>query len=322
MADLIEKAPPETPVTPGNGVQPPVTPGDGAQPGAAPPSDAAPPEKKPPVDLDARLEEVLAEGRRVAELDKQVAAREKRAAELEAKFGALAQSDPDTLSRLITTQGHLTKKERAAAVKALMDVDEDLLFDLAQSLGIVEQEKPGSKTAEPQLSVEEQVKKILEDRDKAAADKKAEEEKKALEQQQKSGQEQLDTFLASSATYLKANVDKFPFIKAWGCDQDRYTELLIEHAKATGQMPAPEALLAKIEDEHKARWMKGPYAPKEPPPLEDLDAHVARTYQQAKPPPGTAEPPPPRKLTAYEEAKRDLEAFDREQRERIRYGQT
>jgi hypothetical protein len=313
MADLIEKAPPDpTPVTSGDGVQPPVT-----SP-AAPPRDGAPPPAKPPVDLDARLEEVLAEGRRVAELDKTVAAREKRVQEMEARFGELAKADPDALTRLITTHGHLSKKERAAAVKALMDVDEDLLFDLAKDLGVVQEEKPaGGAPDKPQLSVEEQVAAALEAREKAAEAKRAEDEKKKAEEAQQTGQAQMETFLASSATFLKANLDKFPFIKAWGCDTERYTALLLEHAEKTGQMPTTEELLAKVEDEHKARWAKSPYAPKQPEPLEDLETHVARVYPANKP---ATPDPTPRKLSAYEEAKRELEAHDREVRERIRFG--
>ncbi len=314
MADLIDKAPPD----PTPAVTPPAA--APSPPAAEPPRDGAAPPGRPPVDLDARLEEVLAEGRRVAELDKTVATRLKRAEELESKFGALAQADPEALARYVATHEHLTKKERAAAVKALVGkVDEDLLFDLAQGLGVVQDEAPAVAPGK-QLTVEEQVAAALEAREKAAEERRLEDEKKKTEDQAKAAQTQVDTFLTSSATFLKANLEQFPFIKAWGCDTSRYTQLLIEHAEKTGQMPDPQALLAVMEAEHKAKWAKSPYAPKEPPPLEDLDAHVARTYEQNRPPPGTPAAEP-RRLTAYEEAKRDSEAYDREQRERIRYGQ-
>jgi hypothetical protein len=303
MADLIEKAPPETPVTPSDGVQPPVTP----EPGKEPPKEG---DKRPPIDLDARLEEVLAEGRRVSDLDKQVAARLKRAEEIEAKYGP----------KIPTIDQHMTKGERAAAVKALLDgqIDEDLLFELARDVGVVPADETEKKPEQTTESIEQQVLAVLAAREKAAEEKRLADDKAKEVSDQKAAAEQMDTFLTSSATFLRANLDKFPFIKAWGCDSGRYTALLIEHAEKHHVLPEPEVLLQAMEDEHKAKWMKGPYAPKEPPPLEDLDAHVARTYREHKP----ATPDPnPRKLTAYEEAKRDLEAYDREQRERVRYGQ-
>lgn len=305
MSDLLDKAPPEpaAPATPpATAAAPPA--------GDAPPTDGkeVPPKAKPPVDLDARLEEVLAESRRVADLDKVVATRLKKAEELEAKWGVKGLIDQ-----------HLAKGDRKAAVKALLDgkLDEDLLFDLAQELAAV----PG-ETAQPKPapSIEEQVAAVIAAREKAAEEKKAADDKAKAEADSKAATEQMDGFLTRSATHLKGNLDKFPFIAAWGCDTARYTQLLIEHAEKNHVMPEPEALLQVMEDEHRAKWAKSPYAPKEAPPVEDLDAHVAAAYQRNRPPPG-AEQPPARPKTALELAREELQAYDREQADRVRYSQ-
>jgi hypothetical protein len=307
MADLIDKAPAETPAAPSDGVQPAAAPPADAP----PPSDGqAPPEKRPPVDLDARLEEVLAESRRVSDLDKQAAARLKKAEELEAKWGTKGLIDE-----------HLKKGDRKAAVKALLDgkLDEELLFDLASELAAAT--SPGAETAQPKTpSLEEQVAAIMAAREKEAADKKAAEDKVKAEADQKAAQQQLDTSLTGAAKYLKENYDKFPFLKAWGCPPERYTELLLQHAEKTGQLPEPQVLLQAMEDEHLAKWKKSPHAPAEAPAVEDLDAHVARAYERHKPPPG-AEQTPARPKTALEMAREELQAYDREQAERIRYSQ-
>ncbi|HKO86717.1 MAG TPA: hypothetical protein VJ140_19640 [Actinomycetota bacterium] len=322
MPDLIERAPAD-PTLPAAPTAAPSSPPAGQQPQATEPpkpspdpaapvegqgQDGQPPKSRPPVDLDARLEEVLTESRRVADLDKQVAAREKALADREEKWKAKA-----------TVDELLAKGDRKGAVRALLDgkVDEELLFDLASELVNGATPETGQPKPPP-LTVEEQVAAVLEAREKAAADKKAAEDKAKQEADTAAARTQMDTFLTSSAAYLKANLDQFPFIKAWGCDSTRYQELLIAHAEKTGQLPEPAVLLKQIEDEHLARWQKSPHAPKAPPPIEDLDAHVAATYERNKP---TTPEPAARPRTALEIARAELQEYDRQQAERIRYSQ-
>lgn len=286
MADLIDIAP--APTTPD------------ATPAPAP--DPAPTLKRQ-VDLDSRLEEVLSESRRVADLDKSVAARLKKAEELETRWGPKAAIDE-----------FLTKGERAAAVKALLgSVTEDDLFSLAALTA--DQEEQG----EPPPSIEAQVNTVLAAREKAAEDARIDQEKAEETQRTQAAQTQIDTFLTNSAKFLKANTSQFPFIQAWGCDSQRYTTLMVEQAEKTGAIPEPTEILQKMEDEHRSKWSKSPFAPKALPALDDLDAHVTQVYRANKP--AIPDPTPPRPMTAYDRAKQELDAYDKEQAERIRYRQ-
>lgn len=317
MADLLDSAPadPETPVTPGDGTQPAVTPPAdelGEQPGEKP-AEPAKPQRKP-VDIDATIEEALAAGRQAADDRKAADAAMKAAKELAAKYEPFAKLDPTALARYLAIQEQLTAGQRVAAVRALLEekVDDDLLYDLA------EHAKP-----KPAPTVDEAVAKALADRDKVAADKKADEEKKASDARAASDAAEVDAWMKRSALALKSDLDKYPWIKAWGCDPDRYKTLTSEWIEKNKAIPEPAQILQLIEDEHIARHRKSPGAPRELAPLdddlEDLSDKASATYERHRPPgPRTADDG--RTLSPTDQARAELDAWDSQQRQRLRWG--
>jgi hypothetical protein len=338
MADLLESVPPETPVTPSDGAQPPVTPGDGA----APPGDQADLEAEPakparrPVDIDATIEEALAATRKAADDRKAADAAMKAAKELEAKYApfaklppeqieAYSKLSPEGLQRYLAATEHLGKKERAAAVEKLLGtIDEDLLFDLAQKVGVVAEqgEKPPEPAAPAAQTVKDLVAAELASRDRVAADKKAEDDKKAAETQAAADQAEVDTWMKRSATALRTEIDNYPWIKAWGCDAAQYQKLTVDWIEKNKALPEPAQILQLIEDEHIARHRKSPGAPKEPPPLDELEdpaGQAAATYERHRPP-GPRVTQDDKIIDPVDQARAELDAYDRQQQQRLRWG--
>jgi hypothetical protein len=227
----------------------------------------------------------------------------KKAADaLQAKLGKYAVLDE-----------HLTKGERAAAIKALLGdkFDEGVLYELAGVL------TPKEKTAE------EIVEEKLAARDAAAKADAAKTEKERAEKE-------LSAYMVRSANFLKTNLDKFPLCKAWGVDDARYQTLLAEYAEKHGDIPDPEVLVKAIEAEHTAMLKKAGITPaaaiaaaetaSETGEPDKLRAHADAAFNKHRPKNVDANGLV-KKLSPVEEAKEDLRRYEKEKNERIKFGQ-
>ena len=252
-------------------------------------------------DFEQRLEEL-------ATLDLSVKERAKEIEKAKAK-----------LDRFTPIDDHLTKKEFRQAVKALLGeaYTPELLLDLADDF------------APPELSVEDRVKKTLEEERK----KQEEDQKKKDEETAAANKAAVETetkaYLSATAAFLRANQDKFPLIVAWDDYPDIDHEAMIDkcwrdHYAKTGEVPDPEKVLEAIEGRHLGRIKKTRFAPREEREA-TLEEHAGNT-RPAEIPAKPAPAPPAAGGSGYktgvEEAYANLEAYEREQeqRKRLSYG--
>ena len=297
MADLIDKAPTtEAPATP---------------PAEPTTTEAAPPqETKQPKGLDPDLERAIAAEKGARDAQREADKRLKQAQDLETKYSKYSDVDVEKYQRFLAIEDQLTKGERAAALKQLFGgrIDEDVLFDLATAM-----EPP------EELTVEQQVERALAAKEAAAEKKRLDDEAARVRTEQEAAQKQVNDYLTNSANFLKENLDRFPYLKTYGCDSSRFTELSIEWSEANNAPPEPETILKLLEKERRDEWLRSPEAPKQEAPRPvDLDDYVAQTYRKNKPPGATIEEVA-RPKTPAEQAREELRKWDREQAERLRY---
>lgn len=264
----------------------------GASPAGSSPSTTTTktPPSKAQQDFEAKLEEL-------AKLDLSVKQQAKEVAKAKAQ-----------LERYLPLDEHLTKGELRAAAKKFFGqkYTPELLLELADDF------------APEEVSVEERVKRTLDAERKAADDKakkeaddKAANEKAAVETETKA-------YLTATADHLRKNQAKYPLICAWDDDPDIDHEKIIDrtwrdHYAKTGQVLDPDKVLEIVEASHLARIKKTSFGPKEQ-REQTLEEHAGVA---ARPAPSAAPPPPNgRPKTGVEEAYANLEAYEREQRQR------
>jgi hypothetical protein len=289
LPDLIDSAPT---------VEAPPPPADlSADPAPAPPQ----PEKRAPKDLDARFEEVLVADRAAKASQKAADIALKTATDREAKALELEKK----LARYNSIDEHLSKGERAAAIKALLGkIDDDILYDLA----------PLVETKE--MTVEEAVEAALAAKERKAleaATTKAEADAAAA---QTTADATVTEYLVRSASYLKANLATFPLIKALGCDHIKYQTLSADWIESKGTAPEPQDILQLIEAEHLSKIKNTPYGPKEEPNL-SLEDHAAATFERHRPKGKPVERLDTGRMSGAEEAIQNLERYEQEKRNKL-----
>jgi hypothetical protein len=263
MADLIDLDPTPT-----------VTPEPKTDATPAPTDGATTPQAKPAIDVEAAIAAALTANKERDTATTGKTAAETRAAELEAE---LAKHKPllDAMS----------SGDRVAAVRLIAGkINPKLLVDLA---AVLDEDDEGNEK-KPEPTVEElattAAKKVLDD--EKAAIKAADEAKKKADDDKQSADDvaQLNVHLRGAAKVLREALarDEFPFLKDYGCDPAEYQRLLFAEIEATGKLPEPAAILAKMNAAEESRWKKSRFAPKEEPKERTFEDTVRESFEANK----------------------------------------
>jgi hypothetical protein len=255
--------------------------------------------------FEAKLEEL-------AEADLSIKQRAREVEKAEAKLRA----DEARSARYGELDDHMSKGEVRAAVKKFLGekYTPDLLLELADDFA------PGAE-----ISVEERVERKLAEQKK----KDEEAEQKKRDEQAAAAKTALETetkaYLSATADYLREHKDQYPLICAWDDDEDIDHERIIDkiwrsHFAKTGEVLDPDKVLEQVEARHLARIKKTAFGPKEPakePSRDDLPFDSLIRGQQPAPAPTNG-----RSKTGVEEAYENLDAYERDkkQRELLSYG--
>lgn len=252
------------------------------------------PEVKPqPTEAQVRYEARLEE---LAKADRAVKAEAREAAALKQKYARYEGIDE-----------RLGKGEIGPVLRQLLadKYNPDLLVTLADDLA--PRERPVQEVVDEALS--------RKDRERAQA---AEAERtQAAVASQAAADAEVATFMKRSADYLKGNAGKYPLIAAWDVPMDRYNALLLEHIEKHNTIPEPEVLFPLIEEEHRARARKAGLLREER--EVSLEEHVAAGRERGRAPSVVAPPMSAAGKSGYDIALENLDRYDREQRERLRY---
>lgn len=134
-------------------------------------------------------------------------------------------------------------KERAAALLELAGA-QVTIDDISELSALAGQERPAL--------TEEDIDKRVQDKLEAA--KKA--EKEAAEKAEKEKQERITagerSQVEKAAAFLAENEKKYPLIMFRGVSETRYTELMREGFRATGQIPSAELIYDYVEQQYRA----------------------------------------------------------------------